>query len=70
MEEYILVDENGNLTEKSLNQNNIYIENIKKGYFLPVVGVVIYNDQNEILLQKEVGIKKQTHSNGEYVVVK
>ena len=59
MEKFELVDKNGNKTGKVItyldtcNPNNIPDE-----CFLPVVGVVIVNSKNEILLQKRSMLKK------------
>lgn len=59
MEKHELVDINGNTTGKILT----HIEardpnNIPTGYYMPVVGVVIINDRNEILLQKRSRFKR------------
>lgn len=53
MEKHELVDINGNKTGKILT----HIEarepnNVPEGYYISVVGVVIINERNEILLQK------------------
>ena len=59
MEKFELVDKNGNKTGRVItyldtcNPNNIPGE-----CFLPVVGVVIINHKNEILLQKRSMLKK------------
>ena len=59
MEKYELVDKNGSKTGKILtcieacNHNNI-----PKGCYIPVVGVVIINDNNEILFQKRSRFKR------------
>lgn len=59
MEKFELVDKNGNKTGRVItyldtcNPNNIPDE-----CFLPVVGVVIINHKNEILLQKRSMLKK------------
>lgn len=59
MEKYELVDENGNKTGKILTHNEAYNpDNIPKGYYIPVVGVVIINNNNEILLQKRSRLKR------------
>lgn len=59
MEKHELVDINGDKTGKILT----HIEarnpnNIPEGYYLPVVGVVIVNKNNEVLLQKRSKSKK------------
>lgn len=59
MENHELVDEKGNKTGKILT----HIEarnpkNIPVGYYVSVVGVVIINDKNEILLQKRSRFKR------------
>lgn len=59
MEKYKLVDKNGNKTGKVLT--NIEVRdpnNIPDGYYLSVVGVVIINNKNEILLQKRSRFKR------------
>lgn len=59
MEKYELVDISGNKTGKILtydgsgNRNNI-----PKGYYMSVVGVIVINNNNEILLQKRSKSKK------------
>ncbi len=59
MKKHELVDINGNKTGKILthiearNPNNVH-----KGYYISVVGVVIINDNNEILLQKCSRLKR------------
>lgn len=59
MEKFELVDKNGNSTGKILSIiEAINPNNIPNGYFLPVVGVVIVNNNNEILLQKRSKLKK------------
>lgn len=59
MEKHELVDINGNNTGKVLTHIELRnIENIPDGNFLSVVGVVILNDDNEILLQKRAKIKR------------
>lgn len=59
MEKHELVDKNGNNTGKVLTYIELRnIENIPDGNFLSVVGVVILNDNNEILLQKRAKIKR------------
>lgn len=59
MEKHELVDINGNKTGKILT----HIEardpnNVPDGYYIPIVGVVIVNSKNEILLQKRSVLKK------------
>ena len=59
MEKFELVDKNGNRTGKILT----YVEacnpnNIPDEYYLPVVGVAIINENNEILLQKRSRFKR------------
>ena len=63
MEKHELVDINGNKTGKILT----HIEacdpnNVPDGYYISVVGVVIINDGNEILLQKRSRFKKANPS--------
>lgn len=63
MEKHELVDINGNKTGKVLT----HIEardpnNIPKGYYIAVVGVVIINNNNEILLQKRSRFKRANPS--------
>ena len=59
MEKYELVDRNGNKTGKILTKMETYnLNNIPNGYYMPVVGVVIMNENNEILLQKRSKFKK------------
>ena len=63
MEKYELVDINGNKTGKILT----HIEardpnNVPNGYYISVVGVVIINDENEILLQKRSRYKRANPS--------
>lgn len=59
MERFELVDRNGNKTGKVLTyQKTIDSSNIPSGYYLPIVGVVIVNSNNEILLQKRSRFKK------------
>ena len=59
MEKHELVDEKGNKTGKIIT----HIEarepnNVPNGYYISVVGVVIINDKNEILLQKRSRFKR------------
>lgn len=59
MEKYELVDINGNKTGKILtHMEACNPNNIPKGYYISVVGVVIINDSNEILLQKRSRFKR------------
>ncbi len=59
MERYELVDECGNKTGKVLTFAEICEpNNIPKGHHLSVVGVVIINEKDEILLQKRSKMKK------------
>lgn len=59
MEKYELVDAKGNKTGKILTSEEIYyIDNIPDGCYISVVGVVIINDKNEVLLQKRSKFKK------------
>lgn len=59
MEKYELVDKNGNKTGKILTQIEFRdINNIPTGQYISVVGVVIINENNEILLQKRSKCKK------------
>ena len=63
MEKHELVDGNGNKTGKVLT----HIEarnpnNVPNGYYISVVGVVIINNNNEILLQKRSRFKKSNPS--------
>lgn len=59
MEKHELVDEKGNKTGKILT----HIEarnpnNVPKGYYISVVGVIIINDENKMLLQKRSRFKR------------
>ncbi len=63
MEKHELVDKNGNKTGKILT----HIEardpnNIPNGYYISVVGVVIINENNEVLLQKRSRFKRANPS--------
>ena len=59
MEKYELVDKSGNKTGKILTQiESRDINNIPNGQYISVVGVVIINENNEILLQKRSKCKK------------
>ena len=59
MEKHELVDINGNKTGKILTHIEARNpDNIPKGYYISVVGVVIVNENNEILLQKRSRFKR------------
>lgn len=59
MEMHELVDENGKNTGKLLTHIEARnLDNIPKDYYLHVVGVVIVNSKNEILLQKRSKYKR------------
>ena len=59
MEKHELVDINGNKTGKILTHIEARdLNNVPDGYFISVVGVVIVNDKNEILMQKRSRIKR------------
>ena len=59
MEKFELVDKNGNKTGKVITYLETYnSNNIPNECYLPVVGVVIVNSKNEILLQKRSMLKK------------
>ena len=59
MEKFELVDKNGNGTGKILTyEETSDANNIPDDYYLAVVGVVIINDKNEVLLQKRSKFKK------------
>ena len=63
MEKYELVDKNGNKTGKILTQIEARDHNnVPDGYYISVVGVVIINDENEILLQKRSRYKRANPS--------
>lgn len=63
MEKHELVDINGNKTGKILTHIEVLNpDNIPKGYYISVVGVVIINDENEILLQKRSRYKRANPS--------
>lgn len=59
MEKFELVDKNGNKTGKVVTYKE-YSDNynLLEGYYLSVVGIVIINDKNEILLQKRSKFKQ------------
>lgn len=53
MERHELVDINGNKTGKVLTHIEARnLDNVPKGHYISAIGVVIINDNNEILLQK------------------
>lgn len=59
MERHELVDINGNKTGMILTHIEARsLDNVPKGYYLSAVGVVIINDENEILLQKRSKTKR------------
>ena len=59
MEKHELVDQNGNKTGKILTNEEIKdIKNVPEGHYVSVVGVVIINENNEVLLQKRSKYKK------------
>lgn len=63
MEQHELVDRNGNKTGKVLTHVEArYADNIPEGYYISVVGVVIINEKNEILLQKRSRFKRTNPS--------
>ena len=58
-EKYKLVDIKGKGTGVILSDSEVNdVNNIPKGHYMPVVGVVIINSKNEILLQKRSRNKK------------
>ena len=63
MEKHELVDIKGNKTGKILTHIEVRNpNNVPKGYYISVVGVVIINDNNEILLQKRSRFKRANPS--------
>ena len=63
MEKHELVDRNGNKTGKVLTRIEASDpNNVPNGYYISVVGVVIINDKNEILLQKRSRFKRANPS--------
>lgn len=59
MEKHELVDRNGNKTGKILTHVEVRdLDNIPNDYYMPVVGVVIINENNEVLLQKRSKLKR------------
>lgn len=63
MEKHELVDKNGNRTGKILTHIEVRdFNNIPNGYYISVVGVVIINERDEILLQKRSRFKRANPS--------
>mgnify|MGYP004511869225 FL=1 len=63
MEKHELVDINGNRTGKTLTHVEARdINNVPDGYYISVVGVVIINENDEILLQKRSRFKRANPS--------
>lgn len=63
MEKHELVDINGNKTGKVLTHIEARNpDNVPEGYYISVVGVVIINSNNEILLQKRSRFKRANPS--------
>lgn len=63
MEKHELVDINGNKTGKILTHIEVRNpNNIPNGYYISVVGLVIINENNKILLQKRSRYKKSNPS--------
>lgn len=63
MEKHELVDKNGNRTGKILTHIEVRdFNNIPNGYYISVVGVVIINEKDEILLQKRSRFKRANPS--------
>ena len=59
MEKHEIVDRNGNKTGKILTHIEARNpDNVPEGYYISVVGVVIINSNNEILLQKRSRLKR------------
>ncbi len=59
MEKHELVDKNGNKTGKILTHIEARNpDNVPNGYYISVVGVVIINENDEILLQKRSRFKR------------
>lgn len=59
MERHELVDKNGNKTGKILTHIEARdTNNVPNGYYISVVGVVIINENDEILLQKRSRFKR------------
>lgn len=63
MEKHELVDINGNKTGKILTHIEVRDwNNVPSGYYISVVGVVIINKDNEVLLQKRSRFKRANPS--------
>lgn len=63
MEKHELVDKNGNKTGKILTHIEARdFNNVPDGYYISVVGVVIINENDEILLQKRSRFKRANPS--------
>ncbi len=63
MEKHELVDINGNKTGMVLTHIEVRnFNNIPNGYYIPVVGVVLVNENNQILLQKRSRFKRSNPS--------
>lgn len=63
MEKHELVDKTGNKTGKILTHMEARDpNNVPNGYYIPVVGVIIINGDNKILLQKRSRFKKANPS--------
>lgn len=59
MEMHELVDKNGENTGKVLTHVEARnLDNVPKGYYLHIVGVIIINSKNEVLLQKRSRFKR------------
>lgn len=59
MEKHELVDKNGNKTGKVLTHVEARnLNNVPNGYYISVVGIVIINENNELLLQKRSRFKR------------
>lgn len=59
MEKHELVDKNGNKTGKILTHIEARdFNNVPNGYYISVVGVVIVNENDEILFQKRSRLKR------------
>ncbi len=63
MEKHELVDKTGNKTGKILTHMEARDpNNVPNGYYIPVVGVIIINGDNKILLQKRSRFKRANPS--------
>ena len=59
LEKHELVNKNGDKTGKILTRIEAHdFNNIPDGYYMPLVGVVIINNKNEMLLEKRSRLKK------------